>query len=66
MTKIMNLLQLAPDIQEGLLFLPRVKSGDDPIHEKMLRPICAQTDWSRQRELWERQQANRLACSSRQ
>lgn len=64
MTKIMNLLQLAPDIREELLFLPRDKSGDDPIQEKMLRPICAQADWSRQRKLRERQRASRLACPS--
>ena len=27
MTQIMNLLHLAPDIQEAILFLPRVESG---------------------------------------
>jgi hypothetical protein len=53
MTQIMNLLHLAPDIQEELLFLPRVTSGDDPIHENMLRPIAAESDWARQREMWE-------------
>ncbi len=30
MTQIMNLLHLAPDIQESLLFLPRVESGQGP------------------------------------
>ena len=29
-TQIMNLLQLAPDIQEALLFLPRVEQGPGP------------------------------------
>lgn len=52
MTQIMNLLHLAPDIQEKLLFLPKVTSGRDPIHEKMLRPICAEINWTKQRELW--------------
>ncbi len=42
-TQIMNLLHLAPDIQEELLFLPRTVSGRDPIHEKLLRPIVAET-----------------------
>ncbi|QDU39710.1 hypothetical protein Mal4_40560 [Maioricimonas rarisocia] len=51
-TQIMNLLHLAPDIQEELLLLPRVRSGRDPIHEKMLRPVAAEVDWGRQRELW--------------
>ena len=52
MTQIMNLLRLAPDIQEELLFLPRVTAGKAAIHEKRLRPIAAQTDWARQRAMW--------------
>ena len=52
MTQIMNLRHLAPDIQEELLLLPRITSGRDPIHEKMLRPIAAEADWARQRQLW--------------
>mgnify|MGYP006908287831 CR=1 FL=1 len=51
-TQIMNLLHLAPDLQEELLFLPPAVSGRDPIHEKLLRPIAAEMDWGRQRELW--------------
>jgi hypothetical protein len=54
MTQILNLLHLAPDIQEELLFLPRLESGKPPIHEKMLRPIAAEVDWGRQRERWAR------------
>ena len=38
MTQIMNLNHLAPDIQEALLFLPRVTSGRETVHERMLRP----------------------------
>lgn len=52
MTQIMNLLHLAADIQEQILFLPRVLKGNDPVHEKMLRPVTAQTDWRRQRAIW--------------
>ncbi len=52
MTQIMNLNHLAPDLQEELLLLPRIVSGRDPIHEKMLRSIAAEADWSRQRQLW--------------
>ena len=47
----MNLLQLALDIQEELLFLPRITSGEDPIHGKMLRPIVAEVSWRTQREM---------------
>lgn len=52
MTQIMNLLNLAPDIQETLLFLPRVINGRDPVHEKMLRPIAAELSWKEQRQNW--------------
>lgn len=54
MTQIMNLLHLAPDIQETILFLPRVMSGRDPIHEKMLRPISAEVSWRKQRRMWKK------------
>ena len=53
MTQIMNLLHLAPDIQEALLFLPRVTSGRDRIHEKLLRPIAAEASWWKQRRMWQ-------------
>ncbi len=52
-TQVMNLLHLAPDIQEELLFLPRVMAGRDPIHEKRLRKISVQRDFSQQRRMWE-------------
>jgi len=52
MMQIMNLLHLAPDIQEELLFLPEVTDGRDPIHEKMLRPVTALPSWGEQREAW--------------
>ena len=53
-TQIMNLLMLAPDIQEALLFLPRTTKGRDPIHESDVRTIAAEVLWSRQRESWRR------------
>jgi hypothetical protein len=52
MTQIMNLLHLAPDIQEELLFLDGVSTGRERIHERSLRPISALDDWRLQRELW--------------
>ncbi len=51
-TQLMNLLQLAPDIQEALLYLPLTVKGRDPINERDLRPIAAVADWQRQREMW--------------
>lgn len=52
MTQIMNLLHLAPDIQEEILFLPRVDSGRDPISEREIRSLVAVPDWKKQRRLW--------------
>jgi hypothetical protein len=51
-TQIMNLLQLAPDIQEQLLFLRQPEQGRDPIHLVRLQPIAALMDWKRQRRSW--------------
>jgi hypothetical protein len=51
-TQIMNLLHLAPDIQEAILFLPRITRGRDPITERDLRPIAAEVNWTRQRYKW--------------
>ena len=51
-TQIMNLLQLAPEIQEAILFLPRTENGRDPIREIMVRPIAAVPDWRKQRKMW--------------
>jgi len=51
-TQIMNLLLLAPDIQESILTLPRTTQGRDPIRERHLRPIAAEVDWDRQRDMW--------------
>jgi hypothetical protein len=52
MTQVMNLLCLAPDIQEAVLFLPRTENGRDPLIIAQLQPIAAQLDWGRQRRLW--------------
>ena len=41
LTRIMNLLSLAPDLQEQLLFLPARVRGRDVVTERDLRPIAA-------------------------
>ena len=51
-SQIMNLLCLAPDIQESILFLPHTERGRDPIREHHVRPIAAILDWRKQRKLW--------------
>ena len=52
MTQIMNLLHLAPDIQETILHLPHVMDGRDPITERDLRSISQRKCWQKQHELW--------------
>jgi hypothetical protein len=52
-SQIMNLLLLAPDIQEDLLFLPRTERGRSPIILTQLQPVAAAMDWNKQRRMWE-------------
>jgi len=51
-TQIMNLTLLSPEIQEQILFLPRVQNGQDPIAERNIRKITCETIWSKQKSLW--------------
>ncbi len=51
-TQIMNLLLLAPDIQEEILFLPRIINGKDPISERHVRCITKGLQWNEQRMMW--------------
>ena len=50
MTQIMKLLNLAPDIQEQILFLPRLKG----LNERNLRPIVSRIDWKEQRPMFQK------------
>jgi hypothetical protein len=52
LTQIMDLLCLAPEIQEAILFLPATERGRDAITEKQLRPVAATDSWSKQRRMW--------------
>ena len=51
-TQIMNLLLLAPDIQEEILFLPPTKKGKDPIALRGIRRVLGEPSFTRQRNLW--------------
>ena len=50
MTQITKLLQLAPDLQEQILFLPEIPG----LNERNLRAIVHQLDWSEQRKMFHR------------
>jgi hypothetical protein len=60
-SQIMNLANLAPDIQEALLHLPRTERGRDPIILRDLQPIASIPDWRKQRVLWQ-QLTKHLPC----
>jgi hypothetical protein len=51
-SQIVLLLQLAPDIQEELLFLPPVPRGGSTIHMWQVLPIAVLLDWQAQRRRW--------------
>ena len=53
-SQITNLLHLAPDIQEAILFLPLTVRGRDLIRLRQLQALTQVLDWSRQRALWRR------------
>lgn len=52
MTQIMWLDNLAPDIQDEILFLPRTTQGRDPIKESDICPIAKTLDWGKQQQMW--------------
>ena len=51
-SQIMDLLLLAPDIQEEILFLPAVQRGRDQICLRSLHGISMVQSWQKQRILW--------------
>jgi hypothetical protein len=51
-TQIMNLLGLAPDIQEEIFFLPAVTEGRPALTDRDLREVLKTVVWSEQRERW--------------
>lgn len=55
MSQIMSLLNLAPDIQEAILFLPKTVKGRDPVCAREVIALAAsELDWGRQRVAWRR------------
>lgn len=63
-SQIMNLNNLAPDIQEEILFLPRVTRGRCRISEQVLRPLTCTPDWTHQRRAWARIQAESVTAKA--
>jgi hypothetical protein len=53
LTQILNLLHLAPDLQERLLWLEPNPKGRDRVHEPALRRLTKLYDWRQQRLAFE-------------
>ncbi len=53
-TQIMDLLYLAPEIQEEILVSTRSENLEFDLPERSIRPIARIPDWSNQRKLWRR------------
>src|SRR5262245_37468486 len=53
-SQILTLVNLAPDIQEAILFLPRTQRGRDRVILSEVIPIAMELDWKRQRRAWRR------------
>lgn len=51
-TQIMNLLLLAPDIQEDLLSLTVEAAGKSRVFERALREVGALVEWPEQKNRW--------------
>ena len=63
-SQVMSQLYLAPDIQEQILFLPRIERGRDLIILHDVLPIAGAADWTKQRRLW-RRLAEAFGCAGR-
>jgi hypothetical protein len=53
-TQIMNLLLLAPQIQEALLYMPMMAGGNDPITEHEMREEMKTLNWKEQQKFLKR------------
>lgn len=60
LTQIMNLLCLAPTIQEHILHLTVISIKQNAISERDLRPIASIPDWKQQFENWNKLQQTRV------
>ena len=52
-SQILQLNQLAPEIQEQLLFLPPTRPGSDRLLERHVRSLARMVDWRKQRQLFQ-------------
>ena len=51
-SQVVDLVNLAPDILEELLFMTVPQGARDPVTERDLRPLLRTSDWREQRVAW--------------
>lgn len=62
-SQIASLNNLAPDLQEALLFYEPVAGDREAIAERHVRAIALEPDWVKQREVWGMLRAERAAAT---
>src|SRR6516164_10358834 len=65
MSQILSLLNLAPDLQEQLLFLQRPAHGRQALVLRQLLTVAAALDWQEQRRRWRKLGSWMLAANHR-
>lgn len=63
-SQIANLNNLAPDIQEEILLLPKVRADREVLAERHVRGIALEPDWRTQRERWGTLKTERAAAGA--
>lgn len=53
MSQIMELIWLAPEIQQEILELPAIRTGRFPISEVAVRKVAEPLEWEEQLEAWD-------------
>jgi hypothetical protein len=61
-SQIVSLLQLAPELQEQLLFLKRPAHGREPWPLRHILTVVADLDWHQQRRHWRKLQRTIRVC----
>jgi hypothetical protein len=64
MSQIMSLINLSPEIQEAILFLPPIVEGRDPLVLRDVLPVALQPDWRRQMRAWTGLTGERLSLNT--
>jgi hypothetical protein len=59
MSQVMELIWLAPDIQQEILEFPPTSAPRFPISELAARRVAAELDWAAQRDLWHKLKTER-------